>query len=58
MVYILIGAIGAVALIALYGAEIHENNQRIMRGEPPKVHHDITDWPDPVEVIDRTRWRK
>ncbi len=58
MVYILIGSIGAVALIALYGAEIHANNQRIRRGEPPKVHHDITDWPDPVEVIDRTGRRK
>ena len=47
----------AAALIAVYWKEIHENNLRAQRGEPQKIHHDITDWPLPVEVIDRTPHR-
>ncbi len=54
MAYIVIGGLGALAMIILFACEIHENNKRIENGEPPIRHHDITDWPDPVEVIDRT----
>ena len=54
MAYIVIGGLGALALIILLACEIRENNKRIENGEPPIRHHDITDWPDPIEVIDRT----
>ena len=51
---IIIGVVAAIALIAVYAAEIHANNKRIENGEPPIRHHDITDWPDPVYTIDVT----
>ncbi len=44
----------AVVLLSIYALEIHANNKRIARGEPPKRHHDFTDWPDPVYTIDIT----
>ena len=52
--YILIGAIGAIALFTIFGLEIRANNKRIERGEPPKKHHDITDW-DILPTIDLTQ---
>ena len=41
--------------IVVYALEIQANQKRLERGEAPKRHHDITDWHDPVAVIDRTR---
>ncbi len=41
MVYIVIGGLGALAMIILFACEIHENNKRIENGEPPIRHHDM-----------------
>lgn len=53
----IIGFLLGIVLIVVYALEIHANNKRIERGEPPKRHHNITDWHDPIVVIDRTRRR-
>ena len=50
----IIGFILGIVLVIVYALEIHANNKRIERGEPPKKHHDITDW-DIVPTIDLSR---
>ena len=55
MVIFIIPIIGVVVLVAFFALEQHANNKRIQRGEPPKVHHDLTDAPPPVNVIDWSR---
>ncbi len=50
----IIGFILGIVLVIVYALEIHANNKRIERGEPPKKHHDITDW-DIVSTIDLSR---
>lgn len=54
----IIGFLLGVVLVIVYALEIHANNKRIENGESPIKHHNITDWPDPVVVIDRTPRRK
>ena len=54
----IIGFLLGVVLAIVYALEIHANNKRIENGEAPIKHHNITDWPDPVVVIDRTPRRK
>ena len=44
--------LAVVGLFVMYGAEQHANNKRIERGEAPVKHHDLTDYPPPVNVID------
>lgn len=53
----IIGFLLGIVLSVVYALEIHANNKRIKRGEPPKCHHNMTDWPVPIEVLDRTRKR-
>ena len=52
------GVICAVAFVIFitikFSWEIHANNKRIRRGEPPKRYHDATDY-DIVNVIDWTK---
>ena len=40
-----------VTLVIKFACEMRANNERIRRGEPPKKYHDLTDHPDPVDVI-------
>lgn len=47
--------LAVVGLFLLYGLEQRANNKRIERGEAPVKHHDCTDNPPPVNVIDWTR---
>lgn len=47
-----------IALFLLYGAEQRANDQRIARGEEPIKHHDCTDYPPPVNVIDWMRKKR
>lgn len=55
-IFIAIVVILAVAgLFLLYGLEQRANNKRVERGEPPIKHHDLTDYPPPIDVID---WSK
>ena len=44
-----------IALVVFFGLEQRANNKRIQRGEEPKRHHDLTDAPPPVNVMDWTR---
>ena len=55
MLIFIVPIIGVVVLVAFFVLEQHANNKRIRRGEPPKVYHDLTDEPPPVNVIDWTR---
>lgn len=55
MLIFIIPILGAIALVVFYALEQHANNKRIQRGEEPKRHHDLTDAPPPVNVIDYTR---
>lgn len=55
MLIFIVPIIGVIALVLFYALETHANNKRIERGEPPKKHHDLTDAPPPVNVID---WSK
>lgn len=55
---IIVGILCAVTFVILitvkFAWEMHANNERIRRGEPPKKYHDATDY-DIVNVIDWTR---
>ena len=55
MLIFLISIIVGIGLVIFYALEQHINNKRIERGEPPKKHHDLTDQPGPIDVIE---WRK
>ena len=37
----IIGFLLGIVLIVVYALEIHANNKRIERGEPPKRHHTV-----------------
>ena len=52
MMIFIIPIIGVIVLVAFFALEQHMNNERIRRGEPPKKHHDLTDQPPPVDMID------
>ena len=54
----IVPVVGVIVLVAFYAAEQHANNKRIRRGEPLVKHHDITDQPPPIDVIDWTNIRK
>jgi len=47
-----IAALFVVFITVLFGCEMRANRKRIERGEPPKRHHNATDDPPPVNVID------
>ena len=51
----IIGALLGVLLVVIYWLEMRANEKRVERGEAPKRHYDITDYPPPVHVIDWTR---
>lgn len=51
---VLCAAAFAIFITVKFAYEIHANNQRIRRGEPPKKYHDATDY-EIVNVIDWTR---
>ena len=55
MLIFIVPIIGVVVLVAFFAIEQHANDKRRQRGEPPKVHHDLTDDPPPINVIDWTR---
>ena len=55
MLIFIIPFIGVLALVAFFALEQHANNKRIHRGDEPMKHHDLTDAPPPVNVIDWTR---
>ena len=55
MIIFIVPIIGAIGLVIFYALEQHANNKRILRGEKPKRHHDLTDQPPPVNVIDWTK---
>ena len=55
MMIFVVPIIGCIALVIFFCLEQHANNKRIQRGEEPKRHHDLTDVPPPVNVIDYTR---
>lgn len=54
MLIFIVPIVGVIALVVFFAAEQHANNKRIQSGEPPKAHHDLTDAPPPVNVIDWT----
>lgn len=54
MLIFIVPIVGVIALVVFFVAEQHANNKRIQNGEPPKAHHDLTDAPPPVNVIDWT----
>ncbi len=54
MLIFIVPIIGVIVLVAFFALEQHANNERIRNGEPPKRHHDLTDEPPPVNVIDWT----
>ena len=49
---VVIAALFVVFITVLFACEMRANRKRIERGEPPKRHHDATDYPPPVNVID------
>ena len=55
MLIFLIPIIASICLVIFYALEVHANNKRIERGEKPKKHHDLTDQPGPINVIDWTK---
>jgi hypothetical protein len=55
MLIFIVPVIGVIVLVAFFAAEQHANNKRIQNGEPPVKHHDLTDAPPPVNVIDWSR---
>ena len=55
MIFLIIPVVAAIALVVLFAVEQHANNKRIECGEPPVKHHDLTDSPAPVDVIDWSR---
>ena len=55
LILILCGVVIPVALVAIYALEQRANSRRVERGEAPKRHYDVTDYPPPVHVIDWTR---
>ena len=48
---VVIAALFVIFITVLFGCEMRANRKRIERGEPPKRHHDATDYPPPVNVI-------
>lgn len=55
MMIFVVPIIAGIALVIFFCLEQHANNKRIERGETPVKHHDLTDHPAPVDVIDWTR---
>ena len=51
---ILCAAAFVILITVKFAYEIHANNKRIQRGEPPKKYHDATDY-EIINVIDWTR---
>ena len=52
MAIFIVPIVGVIVLVAFFAAEQHANNKRIKKGEEPVKHHDLTDSPPPVNVID------
>ena len=52
MMIFVVPIIAGIALMVFFYLEQHANNKRIERGETPVKHHDLTDNPAPVDVID------
>ena len=52
---LIIGFVVGILLVCFYAAEHFANVRRARRGEELKRHHDLTDHPAPVDVIDWTR---
>ena len=52
---VVIAALFVVFITVLFACEMRANRKRIERGEPPKRHHDATDYPPPVNMIDWTK---
>ena len=55
MLIFIVPIIGVIVLVAFFAIEQHANDKRIRRGDPPMPHHDLTDAPPPVNVIDFSR---
>ena len=51
---LLCAVVFVIFIVVKFSWEIHANNERIRRGEPPKKYHDATDY-EIVNVIDWTR---
>lgn len=52
IIIFIIPIIGVIGLICFFAAEQRANIRRIRRGERPVRHHDLTDMPSPMDVID------
>lgn len=55
MMIFVVPIIGVIVLVVFYALEQRANDKRIANGEEPRRHHDITDQPAPLSVIDWTR---
>ena len=55
VVAVLMAIIFTIFIVVKFSLELRANRQREERGEAPKKHHDATDGPAPVNVIDWTK---